>query len=299
MPRKDYYKILGVSQDADSAAIQKAFRKLALKHHPDVNRGNAEAEAKFKEISEAYDVLSDDKKRAQYDGTAGQADFGGFGSGGRYGYNPNYGAQGGNPNEMFGGGFSDILAQMMRGQYNGSTTTGNGFGGFGRNSQPEPKIDAEAEISLEEAAQGTTRLLVADGRNVQVKVPVGVADGTKIHIAGQRGRPDLYMLVKISKHPRFTREGDDLNTTFDLPLYTAMLGGKAELTTLDSKIQVSVPAGTANGRLFRFSGRGMPKLNQPDARGDLYAIANVLLPDNLGPEEIALFEKLRALRPSS
>jgi len=306
MDYKDYYKILGVSRQADKSEIQKAFRRLARQYHPDVNPDNKEAEDKFKEINEAYEVLSDPEKREQYDkfGSEWQRyqQQGGPATGGfdwsqfnqqqgqrQYTYSTNPDME-----EMFGGDgqFSDFFENLFG--RDRTTTTG-----------PRGGRDAEAavQITLQEAYRGASRMLSRDGREVEVRIPSGVTTGSRVRIPGQgsAGRNggqagDLYLVVEVLPDERFERRGDDLYTDFWVPLYTAMLGGKADVPTLEGPVQLVIPPQTQNERVFRVRGKGMPNLKNPAIPGDLFAKLKVRLPTNLTGEEIALFEQLRDLR---
>ncbi len=315
---KDYYKILGVSKDADQKAIKQAYRKLARQYHPDVNPGDRTAEEKFKEINEANEVLSDPEKRQKYDemlnyyqqygrwpgegvpsgAGRGAAGTGGFGEG-NYQY---YTVNEEDLEDLFGGQspFSDFFETYFHSGFapGGATRTRTG-----RRAQPRRGEDVESpiEITLAEAYQGVTRtfeLTEPDGatRRLEVKIPAGVHDGARIRIAeqgmqGTAGRGDLYLRVHVRPDPRYTREGTTLHTTVDVPLATAMLGGEVQVPTPDGRrLLLRIPAGTANGRTFRLRGKGMPHVGQPEQRGDLYAQASVVLPTHLTDEQRRLFE---------
>jgi curved DNA-binding protein len=315
---KDYYDTLGVSRDADNKEIRKAFRRLAREYHPDVNPDDPEAEERFKEINEAYEVLSDPEKRQKYDqlgaewqqyqqagGGPGDFDWSQWRSG-----TPGTGGQRvhvryGTPEDMedlFGGAspFSDFFSQIF-GRVSGSER-GDAPGGFEYHVRPQRGRDyeQEVEITLQEAYQGTSRVFEKDGRRLRAKIPVGVRNGTRIRIAGE-GKPgtaggeagDLYLRVRVSPDSRFEREGDDLHLTVPVGLYTAVLGGKVDVSTLDGVVRLSVPEGTQNGQLFRLRGKGMPHLREPEECGDLYARADVRLPTDLNPRQRELFEELR------
>jgi len=314
MEYKDYYKILGVPRNATEKEIKQAFRRLARKYHPDVNPGDPEAEARFKEINEAYEVLSDPEKRAKYDqlgadwqrwqrmgGRPEDFDWSrwttGAGPGGQRVY-----VRYGTPEDLedlFGGSspFSDFFAQIF-----GGVGAGRGF-----EFRPRPRrgrdLEHEVEITLEEAYRGTTRLLTKDGRRLEVKIPPGVKTGSKVRIAGegeagvaggQAG--DLYLRIKVLPHPRFERRGDDLYTEVPVDLYTAILGGEVRVPTLNGSVILTIPPETQNGRVFRLRGKGMPRLNRPHERGDLYATVQVRLPQGLSSRERQLFEELARLR---
>ncbi len=313
MEYKDYYQILGVSRDATEDEIKRAYRRLARKYHPDVNPGDKEAEERFKEINEAYEVLSDPEKRRKYDqlgaawrewermgGRPGDFDWSQWVSaapGGQRVY-VRYGTAE-DLEDLFGGSspFSDFFTQIFGG-------LGGAPGGFEFRARPRrgQDLEHEVEISLEEAYHGTTRLLQKDGRRLQVKIPPGAYTGLRIRMAGEGGpgaaggQPgDLYLRVRVAPHPRFERRGDDLYTTVPVDLYTAVLGGKVRVETLAGPVMLTIPPGTQNGQTFRLRGKGMPKLRQKGQYGDLYARVEVRLPTRLTPRQRELFEELRRL----
>lgn len=318
MQYKDYYQTLGIPKNAEEKEIKKAYRKLARAYHPDKNPGDKSAEEKFKEINEAYEVLSDPDKRQKYDQFG--ADWDKFS---RTGGNPNdfwsqWAQQGGgqrtrtvSPEEfgqMFGGGsggFSDFFEALfgsMGRQGGGTGRQGSSFRGFGdqgfaQQAQPR-RQEHELQITLEEAFHGSTRQLQwEDGRSLQAKIPRGVKTGSKIRLSGQgSGGGDLYLVVEVLPHNQFERDGDNLKVTVDVDLYTAVLGGKVEVPTLDKTVKLTIPAETDNGKTFRLTGLGMPHLRHADKRGDLYATMNIQLPRNLSDEEKKLFAQLQSLR---
>ena len=313
MEYKDYYKILGVSKDADEKEIKRAFRRLARKYHPDVNPGDPQAEERFKEINEAYEVLSDPEKRRKYDqlgaewyrwqqagGRPGDFDWSRWVStapGGQRVY-----VRYGTPEDLqdlFGEGspFSDFFSQIFGGM-------GAAPGGFEYRVRPQRGQDyeQEVEISLREAYQGTTRILQKDGRRLEVKIPPGARTGTRVRIVGEGGpgaaggeAGDLYLRVRVRPDPQFERRGDDLYVTVPVDLYTAILGGKVRVPTLNGAVMLTIPPGTQNGRVFRLRGKGMPRLRQPEQHGDLYAKVDVRLPTHLTPRQRELFEELRRI----
>ena len=314
---KDYYKTLGVSKTASEKDIKAAYRKLARKFHPDVNAGNKEAEAKFKELGEAYEVLSDPEKRQRYDQLG--ADWGSYQS---RGPSP-WGQQAGRVRVNVGGfgqeevgGFSDFFRTFFGGGFGGGRggfsgpEGAEGFSGFEGFSGPAAGGDVEhpVDLKLEEVMRGTTRTLrLADGatgqtRTVEVKIPAGVREGARIRVAGEGApgrqggrRGDLYLRAHILPDPRFEVKDDDLLTPVSVPLTTAVLGGEVQVPTLEGTIGIKVPPETPAGRVFRLRGHGLPRLDAGGARGDILATLNVDLPKNLTPREKELFEELRKL----
>jgi curved DNA-binding protein len=308
MEYKDYYKILGVDKKATDKEIKSAFRKLARQYHPDVNPDNPQAEARFKEINEAYEVLGDAEKREKYDQLganwqrwqqAGQT--GGFDwaqwAGNMGGPRPN--VRYGDPEDLFGGDFSDFFQTIFGG--GGSPGTRRTYE-YRTRPQTGQDIEHELEISLAEAYYGTNRLVRKDGRRLQVKIPAGARTGTKVRMrgegeagpgGGQAG--DLYLKVKVADDPAFERKEDDLYVKAPVDLYTAVLGGEIRISTMSGEVTLKVPPGSQNGQTFRLRGKGMPKLSRPDEHGDLYAKLEVKLPTQLTPEQRKLFEQLRNL----
>ncbi len=290
MAFKDYYEILGVDRNATEAEIKKAYRKLARQYHPDINPGNKAAEARFKEINEAYEVLSDKEKRAKYDrfGRDWQRyqempGFGGFGAGG-------FGAA----------DFADIFETLFGG--------GRGVRSNVTYRAKGQDIEQPVDITLEEAFSGTQRTLQvqsANGalRSITVKIPPGVDTGSRVRIAGEGApgigggpRGDLYLVINVLPHSRFERRGDDLYIRVPVDLYTMLLGGEVRVPAMGGRtVTLKVPAGTQNGKVMRVSGQGMPRLRDAQTRGDLYVTLDVSLPTSLSPRERELVEQLRAL----
>ena len=306
MEYKDYYKILGVDKRASERDIKGAYRKLARQYHPDVNPGDKQAEEKFKTINEAYEVLSDSEKRQKYDQLGASyfrwqqqgGDPRGFDWSQWFTQQPGGGrvrVEYGDLGDLFGGGFSDFF-QSIFGGTGEQTRSGRRVRQKGRN------YEQPVEITLEEAAHGTQRVLVADGERITVKIPPGVRTGSKVRVAGKGGpgmggglAGDLYLKVQVAKHPIFERQGNDLHCTVPVDLYTAVLGGEAEVPTLDGKVQLKIPAGTQGGRTFRLKGKGMPHVRNSERRGDLYAKAIITVPRKLSRKERALFKELANL----
>ncbi len=305
MDYKDYYQTLGVEKKASENEIKRAYRNLAKKHHPDRNPGNKKAEEKFKEINEAYQVLSDPEKRARYD-QLGSAYFDFQQRGGApSGFNwddwrsaPQGNVRVGNLEDLFGegGGFSDFFRTIF-----------GGLGGIG--SAPErgasrrtarmarPSYQQQVTISFMEAYKGTTRRFDVEGRPLECQIPAGAATGTKVRMAnaislGGDQKADLYLVIEVTPDPRFERKGDDLYTDAVIDLYTAVLGGEATVSTPVGDVKLTIPPGTQSEQVFRLSGRGMPRLKNPSAHGDLFARARVRIPRKLSEHQKKLFEEL-------
>ncbi len=304
MEYKDYYKILGIERNASEEEIKRAYRKLALKYHPDRNPNNKEAEEKFKEINEAYQVLSDPQKRARYD-QLGDSYYrwqqrgapGSFNWEEWFTYPGGVRVEVGNLDDLFGGGlggFSEFFQRI----FGGIGDIGMARGGRGRTAErAAPAYQQGVTISLQEAYQGTTRRIEVDGRRLEVKIPRGARTGTKIRVpqavvspSGQKS--DLYLVVQVAEDPRFERKGDDLYSEVEVDLYKAVLGGEVMVQTLSGNVLLTIPAGTQPGQTFRLAGQGMPKIKSPQERGDLYVRVRVKIPRNLTPEQRQLFQKL-------
>jgi curved DNA-binding protein len=295
MAGKDYYNILGVSRSATEREIRQAYRKLARQHHPDVNPGDKSAEEKFKQINEAYEVLSDKEKRRKYDKYGDQWQYADqFEKARRQQPGWNF-SQGGQrvyfSEEDIGSIFDDLL---------------RGFGTRAGRPQPRKGRDIEfpLEVTLEEAYSGTTRTLnMADGKRLEVKIPPGVKDGSRVRISGKGAegyggaKGDLYLVTSVRLHRTFRRHGDDLYTDVSVPLTVAVLGGEVKVNTpKGSQLSLKIPPETQNGRTFRLKEQGMPHLGN-SAKGDLLARVKVVLPTKLTNEEKELFQKLSQLRP--
>jgi curved DNA-binding protein len=311
MEYKDYYKILGVDRKASEEEIKRAYRKLALQYHPDRNPGDEQAEEKFKEINEAYQVLSDAEKRTRYDQLGDSYTRYQQRGGAPSGFNwedwytsQGQGAPGGNVHvevgdldDILGGGFSEFFSRIFGGAPNmGGVPRGRGAP-RGR-AAPRQSFQHETEITLQEAYQGTTRLIDVDGRHLEVKIPPGAKTGTKVRVsdavtAGPQGeKADLYLVIRVLDNSNFERKGNDLYTDVPVDLYTAVLGGEATVPTMKGNVVLTIPAGTQPGQTFRLSGRGMPQLRNPNSHGDLYARIKVNLPRNLSDHQKELFEQL-------
>ncbi len=328
MAGKDYYKILGIDRNASEKEIKQAYRSLARKYHPDINPGDKSAEAKFKEINAAYEVLSNPEKRKKYDQFGEQweyADqFAKSGGQERVRWDFNRSSTGFEYGDL--SGFGDILSSLF-----GDSGTGSRARHGSRHGQD---LESPIEVTLEEAYHGSTRLMqlqtqepctacggtgrvgnractICGGAGVklnpkrlEVKIPAGIKDGSRIRIAGEGGpgaaggkKGDLYLVVKVLQHKLFERKGDDLYTEVPVPLTTAMLGGEVRLPTLNGNISLKIPPETQNGKVFRLAGKGMPKGGN-GKYGAMLAKVRITIPTNLTEEEKKLFEKLRSLRPT-
>jgi molecular chaperone DnaJ len=331
MAAKDYYSILGVNRSASDKEIKAAYRRLARQYHPDVNPGNKAAEETFKEINQAYEVLSDPEKRKKYDqygenwqyadqmaeAARQQAARGGW----------NFSQSGDQGIHFEEGDLESIFGDLLGGR----------FGGFGRRATRARRgrdLEYQVEVTLEEAFNGTVRNLslqseapcaacrgtgriqnlacsvcrgagvVTDVKRLEVKIPAGVDNGSRVRIAGKGepgtggGQPgDLYLIISVRPHNVFERKGDDLNVTISVPLTTVVLGGEVQVPTLKgTRLALKIPPETQNERVFRLAGQGMPHLGGT-SRGDLLVTVKVNLPTGLTAEERALFNRLKELRP--
>jgi curved DNA-binding protein len=317
MQYRDYYEILGVKKDASQDEIKKAYRKLARKYHPDVNPDDPGAEEKFKDINEAYQVLSDDEKRSKYDkfgsqwkqyqqrgGRAEDFDWSQWAAQGQPGMGGYRTVSQEEFEQMFGGGlggFSDFFTTLFGGMGMGGARPGGRTprGTSQQAMQQGRDIEHSVQISLEEAFNGTTRLLTfEDGRRIEATIPPGVKTGSRIRLSGQgspgpRGASDLYLKIKVASHPKFTREGDDLKINQPVDFFTALLGGEVTVSTIDKTVKLTVPPESDSGKTFRLKGLGMPKLNNPGKRGDLYVTLEIQVPKNLTADQKKKFEELQ------
>jgi curved DNA-binding protein len=288
MDYKDYYKILGVDRKASAEEIKRAYRKLAMQLHPDRNPGDKRAEERFKEINEAYQVLSDPQKRGRYDqlgesysqwqrnGTPGNFDWGQWSAAG--------GAQQVNFDDLFGeGGFSDFFRSIFGGMGMGESPRGRTRAAQG---QQQPVM-----ISLREAYSGTTRQLQIGNRRVEVRFPAGARTGTKLRVPLDRQGGEMFLVLEVADDPAFEREGNDLHTKASIDVYKAMLGGEVEVKTMSGKVLLTIPAGTQSEQVFRVAGRGMPLLKRPESKGDLYVHVKVQIPRQLTAKQKTLLEE--------
>jgi len=294
MDYKDYYKILGVNRNAKAEEIRKAYRKLAMQYHPDRNPGDKKAEESFKDCNEAYQVLSDDQKRARYDQLGSSySDWQQRGAPGNFNWG-DWSSQGGQVNqvnldELFGNGtFSDFFRSI--------------FGGAGAGMpRSQARMAAEyqqtVEISLKEAYTGTTRQLQVGKQVKEVKLPAGARSGTKVRVTGagpvdREGRPaDILLLVEVLDDPAFERKGNDLYTQTKIDIFTALLGGETRVDTLSGKVVLTIPPSTQPEQVFRLAGRGMPLIKNPQNRGDLFVLIKVQIPRQLSAKQKKLLEE--------
>lgn len=318
MTFKDYYSILGVSKSSTQDEIKKAYRKLAHKYHPDKNPGNTESESKFKDISEAYDVLGDDDKRKKYDNLGSQ--YSSFtNQGGRAEdfdwsnwMNQNQGST--RPNDgsyktgydffNSGGGVSDFFDRIFGNANNKKGA--DSFSGFGK-QQARLKgedVNLEVSISLEEAFSGTSKIIKIGQESIELKFKPGIDEGQELKISG-KGKAgkfggvngNLYIKVVIQKNNIFERKNEDLYTDFTVDLYTAILGGEIKIKTMSGSVKLNIPAESQIGKVFKLTGQGMPFYNDNSKRGNLFLkLASVELPKNLTEKEKELFAELKRIK---
>jgi molecular chaperone DnaJ len=286
---KDFYKILGVSKDVSDAELKKVYRKLSRQHHPDVNPGDAAAEAKFKEISEAYSVLSDPEQRKEYDAVRA------MGGGARFTGGPGGGFPGGFPGGAGGfGGAEDIFANLFGGGGRG------GFGGFG--PSPGADLTTEQTIPFIDSIKGTSIKLRLNSGETTVNIPAGIKDGQSLKIRGKgqasmNGGPngDLIIKVTVRPHPVFTRDGNNLRVTVPVTFTEAILGGTIQVPTLGGEpVKLKVAPGTPNGRVLRVKGKGV---ETGKVHGDLLATVDIAVPQNLSSDAKKLVEQLAEVLP--
>lgn len=305
MDYKNYYKVLGVDKKASQDEIKKAFRKLAVKYHPDKNKDNKAAEEKFKLANEANEVLSDPEKRKKYDELgenwrqyehAGGRPGGtrtGNGRSGPFTYEGDFSdifGQGG------GSGFSDFFEQFFgRGATGGARQGGRSSGFKGQDYQ------TEMEITLEEAYHGTHRLIQLENEKIRISTKPGAYDDQQLRIKGKGGRGskennhgDLYVRIHVSSHPRYTRKGDDLHAMHTIDLFTAILGGSTIVDTLSGQVKVKITPGTQSEKIIRIKGKGMPVYGKANIFGDLYVQLQVHIPETLTDKQRELFEQLKS-----
>jgi curved DNA-binding protein len=313
---KDYYQVLGIARDASEKDVRRAFRSLAAKHHPDRNRDDPGAEERFKEINEAYTVLSDPEKRSVYDrfgsagpgagGFAGDAG-GGFAGGFPGGFPPRGRTVYTNVRPEDAAGFSDFFRSLFGAGMGDEPFAGAGYGGGGDAGEPfgpatrraaRPRnVEATLQVELERAFHGGPVSVRVDGRALEVTLPAGVRDGAKLRLRGQApGGGDLVLIVRHQPHARWRLEGDTLHVVTDVPDHVAVLGGPVRVATLDGDVDLTVPAGTATGRRLRLRGRGWPLAGgAAGARGDAVVEVRVVVPRTPSAAQREAYERLRAL----
>ncbi|MEJ2739087.1 MAG: DnaJ C-terminal domain-containing protein [Dehalococcoidia bacterium] len=329
MAGKDYYKILGVSRNATEKEIKKAYRQLARKHHPDVNPGDKTSEAKFKEINEAHEVLSNAEKRKKYDRYGDQWEHADQFAGASQGHQQRP-SGGGRTYSNFDFGDLGDIGSIFDNLYRGF---GNDPGATRQAAKPQ-STEYPIEVSLEEAYNGTTRFFqlqmqdicptcggtgragkvrgracpgcggtgsIVKPKKLEVKIPKGVNTGSKIRLAGKGSvgyngtRGDLYLIVKMVPHKTFERKGNDLYTDIPVPFLTAVLGGEVGVPTLKGQVALKIPPETQNGNVFRLTNKGMPVLGK-STYGNLFAKVKIVMPKNLSAKEKELFEQLKAMK---
>jgi len=301
MEYKDYYKILGVERSASADDVRKAYRKRAMQDHPDRNPGDRQAEERFKDLNEAYQVLNDPQKRARYDqlGSAYSGWQQGGGSPGDFDWTQWFSGQPGGTrveygdiNDLFGQDvFSDFFRSIFGGMAGARTAT---------RARRAPAYQQPITISLEEAHHGTTRLFQSDERQLTIRIPAGVKTGSKVRAAGAApDGQDLYLIVEVADDPRFERQGDDLRTSATIDVFTAALGGEASVQTVDGQVTLKIPAGTQPEQVFRLAGRGMPRLKGAQTRGDLFVRVKVRIPKDLTPAQMELLQQASRLKPKA
>lgn len=315
MEYKDYYKILGVKENASPDEIKKAYRKLAMKYHPDRNPGDKQAEEHFKEINEANEVLSDPEKRARYDqlsnsysswqqagGQPGTFQWEDLFSGASSGGGRNVHVEFGDLGDLFGngGGFSEFFRTFFGGgaasQANTARTSTRTAASYSR--QPR-SYQQNVNISLYEAYHGASRKMEVDGKVREIKIPPGVKSGTKVRASGAgpadaSGRKsDIYLVVQVSPDPRFERQGDDLHMEKTIDLFTALLGDEVKVETMSGDVMLKISPGTQPGQTFRLAGRGMPILKKKNKYGNLLVKINVRIPKNLTEKQKELVKELK------
>lgn len=294
---KDYYSLLGIGKQATDEDIKKAFRKLAVKYHPDKNPGNKEAEEKFKELNEAYEVLGDPEKRKKYDlyganwnqfNGAQQGQHHYQGGGEHYRYE-------GDPGDFFGGGdFTDLFGEFF------NRPGGSGRRGGSRKHKGQD-YQSEMSITLEEAFHGTARVITLHEQKIRIKLKPGAYEGLTIRLAG-KGAPgrnggaagDLFIAIHVLPHAVYKRESDHLRMVLAVDLFTAVLGGEREVNTLAGQLKVKIPAGTQPGKVLRIRGKGMPVYNKPGETGDLLIELSISIPEYLTAEQQQLFRQLQS-----
>jgi curved DNA-binding protein len=301
MEYRDYYKILGVPRGASADEIKGAYRKLAMQYHPDRNPGDKQAEERFKEMNEAYQVLSDPQKRARYDQLGeSYSQWEQKGAPGNFNWGQWTAQPGGrevNMDDLFGGegAFSDFFSAIF-----GGTNVGQAV--RNRTSRRTLSIQQPVTLSLREAYAGTTRTLQTGNRRVEVKLPAGARNGTKVRVTGAGptradGSPsDIYLVLNVAEDPLYERDGNDLHTQVTIDVFKAVLGGEAEVGTMTGNVLLTIPPGTQPDQVFRVAGRGMPQLKNSEIKGDLYVRVKVQIPKRLNARQKSLLEEAARLK---
>lgn len=304
MDVKDYYKILGVDKNSSPDQIKSAYRKLAMKYHPDKTKGDKSAEEKFKEVNEAYEVLKDPEKKKKYDqfgenwkyyeqaGQQGDFDWSQFSSGGGGGRSYTYSS-----GDFGSGDFSDFFENLFGGMGSGRSARSGGRSSMSFKGQD---YNAELSITLEDAYKGNSKTFSFQGNSIKLNIKPGINDGHVLNLNGKgapgvNGGPngDLYITIKVEKDPNFERKGNDLYTNLDVDMFTALLGGKAKLKTFKGSININIQAGTQSGKLLKLSKMGMPNYGKPNESGDLYATVMIKIPENISDSGRKKIEELK------
>ncbi|HIF9441246.1 TPA: DnaJ C-terminal domain-containing protein [Photobacterium damselae] len=302
MSKRDFYEVLGLTKNASEKEIKKAYKKLAMKYHPDKNPDDPSAADKFKEVKEAYEILTDKEKRAAYDQFGHQAfERGGMGGNGYEGHQQ-YGNHA-DFEDIFGGAFGDMFSKARGGHFGG----GGGFGGFGNRPRKGNDLHYKMEVDFEDAIKGTSRVIdiptyegnVQSTKKLNIKIPMGIKDGEQIRLGG-KGEPginggpagDILIEITVRPHLRFTRHGNNLHTKVKTDFVTATLGGKVEVQTLDSRFNLTIPAGTQAGRKFKLTGKGVT--DRKGHTGDLIAELVIETPTNLTERQKELLTEFAA-----
>lgn len=317
MDYKDYYKILGVEKVASIDEIKKSYRKLARKYHPDMNAQNKEAEEKFKEVTEAYEVLSDADKRKKYDMLGSQwSQF--RQTGGRsddFNWNEWYAPQGGFAQRerakkstkvedifggMGGGGLSDFFEKIfgsVKNTINPQAQQQKANPNQNPNAKVNQEIGVEVEISLEDAFKGCQKAIKNGADKIEINLHKGIEDGKILKVPAKNSKAsDILVTVKVAKNERFERRGDDLHADFPVDVYTAVLGGQIEFSTLSGKVKITIPAESQADNMLKLRGQGMPKYGVQNERGDLYLKIKITIPKSLTAKEKQLFAELKKIR---
>ena len=295
------YSILGVQKSADEKAIKSAFRRLAMKYHPDQNAGNTSAQAKFSEINQAYEIIGDKEKRSQYDrgeiDDEGKPKHAGFSGGGNpFGGMGGGRQQGGNP---FGAGGEDILSEIFGSAFGGQAQAQRGRGHPHQQRQAAPSLDLEmkAGVTIEDLMRGKTTVRMPDNKQISVSIPPEAENAQIIRLKGQGksapGRQSGAALITLvmKSHAKFRRDGVDLRSDQEIPLKVAVLGGKVAVETIDGKLSLNIPSGTSSGKIFRLKGKGLPK--KSGGFGDLLVSSSIQLPDKGLKQLVMFFENMK------